>query len=78
MKLHKFGRARCRVYWASHGCMYERGHDGPHECDCGEDSADHPMFGPTHFYGEDAEALELLIDRESPFAHLEMSRRFEV
>lgn len=24
----------CRVYWGSHGCRFNRGHDGPHECDC--------------------------------------------
>ena len=24
----------CRVYWGSHGCDLERGHDGPHECAC--------------------------------------------
>ncbi len=24
----------CRVYWGSHGCKLERGHDGPHLCCC--------------------------------------------
>lgn len=24
----------CRVYWGSHGCSLERGHDGPHICSC--------------------------------------------
>jgi len=24
----------CRVYWNSHGCELERGHDGPHLCLC--------------------------------------------
>lgn len=24
----------CRVYWGSHGCCLERGHDGEHRCDC--------------------------------------------
>lgn len=24
----------CRVYWGSHGCMLERGHDGEHLCSC--------------------------------------------
>lgn len=28
------GEARCRVYWNTHGCCLERGHDGPHLCDC--------------------------------------------
>lgn len=30
------GRA-CRVYWGSHGCRLERGHEGPHECHCARD-----------------------------------------
>ncbi len=62
--------APCRVYWGSHGCDLERGHDGPHECYCCE-CEDHaacnvdaegivcvakpPYYGPqTEFYGEDA------------------------
>lgn len=24
--------AECDVYWTSHGCHLEMGHDGPHEC----------------------------------------------
>lgn len=24
---------RCRVYWGSHGCQLDRGHEGPHRCD---------------------------------------------
>ena len=57
----------CRVYWGSHGCRLQRGHDGFHECDCC-DCLDHdrdhdergcvaraPFYGPqTSFYGEDA------------------------
>jgi len=33
----------CRVYWGSHGCRHERGHDPeiPHECDCCE-CGNHP------------------------------------
>lgn len=27
----------CRVYWGSHGCQLERGHDGPHLCHCARD-----------------------------------------
>lgn len=27
----------CHVYWGSHGCKLERGHDGPHLCDCADD-----------------------------------------
>lgn len=56
--------AACRVYWGSHGCQLERGHDGPHECDCCtcDDHPDPgsgcvaspPYYGPgTTFYGED-------------------------
>lgn len=38
------GRAApCRVYWGSHGCMLERGHEGGHFCTC--------------TYGEDGEML---------------------
>ena len=25
---------KCRVYWGSHGCQRERGHEGTHECSC--------------------------------------------
>lgn len=24
----------CEVYWSSHGCKFQHGHDGPHICDC--------------------------------------------
>lgn len=60
----------CRVYWGSHGCVYERGHDGRHKCgccNCADHEKDHelepglvcvgayPYYGPdTEFYGEDA------------------------
>lgn len=40
----------CRVYWGSHGCRFERGHHGPHACECGGK----PYHGRwTRFYGED-------------------------
>lgn len=40
----------CRVYWGTHGCCRNRGHDGPHLCDCGTP----PYHGRwTRFYGED-------------------------
>lgn len=59
-----------QVYWGSHGCRFDRGHDGPCGCDCCE-CPDHERdhleqgcvakapyyddFGsPTQFYGEDA------------------------
>jgi hypothetical protein len=57
---------RCRVYWGSHGCSLERGHKGPHVCECADDPAfteienvknvgAPPYYGPeTVFYGEDA------------------------
>lgn len=51
----------CRVYWGSHGCMLERGHTGPHECDCYDPDekgnvGGPPYYGPeTKFYGEDAD-----------------------
>jgi hypothetical protein len=55
----------CRVYWGSHGCDLERGHDGHHFCNCCEctnhpdpDSGcvgAYPYYGPeTNFYGDDA------------------------
>lgn len=31
------GMNDCRVYWGTHGCKLERGHDGPHVCDCADD-----------------------------------------
>jgi hypothetical protein len=44
-------RQDCRVYWGSHGCDLERGHDGQHVCGCGTP----PYYGAdTNFYGEDA------------------------
>lgn len=27
-------RHACRVYWGSHGCILERGHEGEHLCTC--------------------------------------------
>ena len=60
-------RRPCRVYWGSHGCGLEYGHDGHHDCQCCEcedherDHAregcvsTHPYYGPdTVFWGEDA------------------------
>lgn len=51
---------RCRVYWGSHACALERGHDGPHLCSCADIPPEHggvggpPYYGPgTRFYGED-------------------------
>jgi len=55
----------CRVYWGSHGCKFERGHQGLHQCDCCtcdphiEDNEEgcvgsYPYYGEgTRFYGED-------------------------
>ncbi len=57
----------CRVYWGSHGCQLNRGHDGVCVCDdsCRPDADEiadgmidagrPPYYGPdTVFYGEDA------------------------
>ena len=60
----------CRVYWGSHGCFLERGHEGPHLCECAFGSPTDPLedqlaealnvgappyYGPdTNFWGEDA------------------------
>lgn len=35
----------CRVYWGSHGCSFERGHEGTCECDCCE-CGSHPDPDP--------------------------------
>lgn len=62
----------CRVYWGSHGCRLERGHEGPCECGCCKcvnhpdpDSgcvAKPPYYGAdTRFYGEDAAGRGLLL-----------------
>lgn len=59
-----WGDPDCRVYWGSHGCHLQRGHEGTCQCDCC-DCADHPdddsgcvakapYYGKnTRFYGED-------------------------
>ncbi len=63
----------CRVYWGSHGCDLERGHEGDCDCgccDCGNAHPDAgggvlcvakaPYYGPeTRFYGEDVAARGL-------------------
>lgn len=33
--------ADCRVYWGSHGCNLERGHEGTHVCACCDCPEDH-------------------------------------
>jgi hypothetical protein len=57
----------CEVFWGSHGCCLEPGHDGPHLCTCateapeeGVDVGQPPYYGEaTRFYGADAERLGL-------------------
>lgn len=64
----------CDVYWGSHGCHLERGHEGMCECDCcdcPEGAHPHPepnvlcvakapYYGPnTRFYGDDVETRGL-------------------
>jgi hypothetical protein len=56
----------CQVYWGSHGCSLQRGHEQPCECDCCDCPegapcepycvAKAPYYGTaeTRFYGEDA------------------------
>jgi hypothetical protein len=53
----------CRVYWGSHGCHLERGHDGHCRCECADlppepdviNVGTYPYYGDeTLFYGEDA------------------------
>jgi hypothetical protein len=67
----------CRVYWGSHGCSFERGHEGDCACDCCEcrnhpdpDSgcvARVPYYGKiTRFYGEDAEVRGLPVHDQEP------------
>lgn len=53
----------CRVYWGSHGCCLERGHDGEHLCICtfAEDGSllphmdddDNGNVGRAPYYGPD-------------------------
>jgi len=59
----------CEVYWGSHGCRLERGHQGPHLCECCRCTVHRaglccvgapPYYGPdTRFYGDDARRLGL-------------------
>lgn len=54
--------------------MHERGHDGPHECDCGD-----PWETPPEsllYYGEDAEALGLTLDTHSPQYHMYLADKY--
>jgi len=37
-----WGVPDCRVYWGSHGCHLERGHDGDCQCDCCDCGEHHP------------------------------------
>lgn len=66
----------CAVYWGSHGCELERGHDGKCECDCCEcfnhpdwDSGcvgKYPYYGPsTNFYGDDATEERIKINNSA-------------
>lgn len=67
MKVHVHERPDCRVYWGSHGCTLERGHEGTHKCTCCEckvhaERAEDgcvgawPYYGKsTKFYGEDSD-----------------------
>lgn len=48
--------ASCRVYWGSHGCKLERGHDGPHLCDCADDEGVDPI---TREYIEDRQVVNV-------------------
>ena len=46
----------CRVYWGSHGCCLERGHDGPHLCDCADDEGVDPV---TRLYLDDPNCVNV-------------------
>ena len=58
----------CRIYWGSHGCDLERGHEGNHRCGCADDPqfqgpgnvGGYPYYGRwmTWFYGEDAPRIQ--------------------
>lgn len=65
------GSEFCRVYWGSHGCGLDRGHEGTCVCTCCvcENHPDPdsgcvgrwPYYGAdTRFYGEDAAARGLV------------------
>lgn len=48
----------CRVYWGSHGCDLQRGHDGPHICSCAVEDAG--RFDPsTREYHDDPGVLNV-------------------
>jgi hypothetical protein len=38
----------CRVYWGSHGCCFERGHEGDCACDCCDCPPDHDHAQPAY------------------------------
>lgn len=55
----------CEVYWGSHGCQYEYGHEGWCDCGCDSDPPEEgdvgafPYYGPgTNFYGADAPEMQ--------------------
>lgn len=66
--------ARCRTYWGTHGCRFERGHESDCECECADEVTDKnradpqfldasrpPYYGPgTRFFGDDATKLRPL------------------
>jgi hypothetical protein len=68
-------RDECQVYWGSHGCRLDSGHNGPCECECcdcdgacdPECVAKPPYYGEkTRFYGADARTRGLpLVDDSS-------------
>ena len=42
-KRREMDHGPCRVYWGTHGCCLERGHDGPHLCECADDEDVDPV-----------------------------------
>lgn len=60
---------QCTVYWGSHGCELEKGHEGWCDCKCGNvpaqdgDVGAFPYYGPlTRFYGADAKERQEKFD----------------
>lgn len=56
----------CRVYWGSHGCKYERGHEGDHICACCECN-EHPEQDEEGAWCAGAPPYYTTIDLETMF-----------
>lgn len=44
------------MYWGTHGCRLERGHDGPHLCTCADDEGVDPV---TRLYFDEPDVINV-------------------